>query len=186
VLVLLQISEVLLESGIMSYLEGLDDNGKGGTEQHDLAVLWMKPKQLFYNWGELRRQKLVGLIHDKGLAGGQISHSLAGQIKYSSWRSDNDMDWVAQSNDIVLQPGTARRHHDIDAEVLSKRLANLRSLESQLSGRDEYEGLCFGDLGVYALECGDNECGGLSGAVLRSRKDVAAGECYWNCLFLDW
>lgn len=166
-------------------LEALHHNWEGGTEKHDLSVFGMKSKKLLHNWGKLGRQKLIGLVHDKGLASREISHALACKIQNPAWCSNNDMNWLAQSDDIVLQSCPTCRDHDVDTQVLSQHLAYLRGLEGEFSGGDEDKSLCLGALRVYALECGDDEGGSLSGAVLRSRQDVSAGQSHWDRFFLD-
>jgi hypothetical protein len=95
------------------------------------------------------------------------------------------VDGFAQSDDIVLETCSTGRNHDVDTQVLSKRLAYLRCLEGELSGGDEDQCLCFGALGVDAFEGGDDESSGLSGAVFCSCKDVSSGEGYRDGLFLN-
>lgn len=169
----------------MLVLEALDHNRERGAEEHDLAIFRVEAEQLLNDRGEFWRQKLVGLVHDKCLATRKICYPFSSQIQNSAWCSNNDVDGVAQSDNIVFQPSAARGHHDVDTKVLSKRLADLRGLEGELSSGDEDESLCLCDLGIYALECRDDECSSLSGTVLRSRKDIATGQSYGYRLFLN-
>lgn len=48
-------------------LELLDDDGESGGEQHDLSVFGVELEQLLDSDRKLRREELVGFIHDKGL-----------------------------------------------------------------------------------------------------------------------
>lgn len=169
----------------LAHLEALHDDGKGGAKEHDLSVLGMEAEELFDHWGKLGGQELVSLIHYKGLAGREVSDALAGQIENPAGGANNDVHRFAQPNDVVLQPRPAGRDHDVDAKMLSQRLAHLRCLQGELSGRDENESLRLWAFWVYALERGDDEGGRLSGAVLGSREDVAAGQGHGDGLFLD-
>lgn len=106
-------------------LEALNLNRESCTEEHNLAVLGVEIQELFNNWGEFGRQEFVSLIHDKGLALGQISNTLACQIQNSSRRSNNDMDRFIQPHDVVFKVGTSSRYHYVHAKVLAKLFADL-------------------------------------------------------------
>ena len=170
----------------MLVLEVLNDDGEGSAEQHHLPILRMKSEQLLDDGRELRRQKLVSFIHDKRLTSGKIGYTLARKIQDSTGCSNDDVDRVAESDDIVLKSCSTGRNHDVDTEMLSQGLADLRCLKSQLSGGYEDERLCLGVLRVHAFESGNDESRGLSGAILRSRKNVSSCESDGNSLLLNW
>lgn len=169
----------------MLVLEVLHHNGEGRTEEHHLPVLRVEAKELLDDGSKLGGQELIGFIHDERLASCEISYTLTGKIQDPAWCSNNNVDGLAQSNDIVLQPCSTGANHDVDSQVLSQGLADLRCLESQFSGGHKDERLCLRILRVDAFESGNNESRSLSSAILRSRKDVSSGQGNGNGLFLD-
>lgn len=146
----------------------------------------MKGEELLNNWGKLRRQKLIRFIHDKGRAFRQVCNSLTCKIKYSSRCSNNDVNSIIQTNDIVHQPSTTSGNHNINAKMLSKGLADLGGLQGKLSSGDKDESLCFRVFRVYAFEGRNDESGGFSCAVFRSCKNVSPRERNGDGLFLNW
>jgi hypothetical protein len=176
---------VQLHDARIIHLEALDHDRESGTEKHDLSVLGVESKKLLDNGGEFGRKQLISLIHYECLASREIRHALSSQIQDPTRCSNNDVNRLAQTYNIVFEACSTSRNHDVDTQVLSKRLAYLRCLESELPGRDKNQCLCFGALGVDAFEGRDDEGGGLSGAVLCSCKDVSSGEGYRDGLFLD-
>ncbi len=165
--------------------EILDRKRESGGEEHDLAVLGMEAQELLDNRGELDGEKLVGLVHDEHGAFAQVGHLLASQIEDSAGGSDHNMDGILQPDDIVTEASATSGNHNVDAEVLAERLADLRCLHGQLASGDEDETLDLGDLGVDLFQCGDDEGGGLAGAVLGTSEDVTARKGYRYALFLN-
>ena len=164
----------------------LDREREGGGEQHDLTILGVELQELLNDGGEFLRQQLISLVHDEHWALAEISHLLASQIEDTAWCSDDDVYGILQTHDVVPQTSTTGCHHDIDAEMLAERLADLRCLHGKLTGGDENETLDLGDLGVDLLEGGDKESGSLAGTVLGASEDVSAGEGDGDRLFLNW
>lgn len=166
-------------------LEALNNDRKGGAEEHDLAVLRTEREQLFDDGSELGRQELIGLVHDEHLALGQVGHIFARQIQNSARGSNNDMNGFGQADNVVLQAGTTRRDHNVDTEVLSKRFAHLRRLQGQFSGRHQYQGLRFILLRIDAFQRWNDEGSSFTGAVLRSCKNIATRQSDRNGFFLN-
>lgn len=167
-------------------LEILDNDREGSTEQHHLPIFGVESKELFDDGSELGGQELISFIHNECLARCEIGHALARKIQNPAWCSNNDVNWFAQSDDIVLEPCSTSGDHDVDTEVFSQSFADLRSLQCQFSSRYKNERLCLRVLRVYALKGGNNEGCGFSSAVLRSRKDVSSCQGNRDGLFLNW
>lgn len=166
-------------------LEALDNDGEGRGEEHDLTILRVESQELLNDRGEFRRKKLVSFIHDEGWAGRKVSNALARQVQYPSRRTHNDVDRLAQTDNVVLEARASSGDHDIDAQVLAKGLADLRGLESQFSRRHQDQGLGLGALGVNALKSGNYERSGLAGAILGAGQNITAGQSDRNRLLLD-
>ena len=165
--------------------EVLDREGEGGGEEHHLAVLGVEPQELLDDGREFDRQKLVSFVHDEHGAFAKIRHLLAGEIENSSGGTDHNMDGILQPDDIVTKPSSTSGDHDVDAEMFSESLADLGSLHGQFAGRDEDETLDLGDLGVDLFQGGNDEGGGLAGAVLGTGEDITAGQGNGYAFFLD-
>lgn len=147
-------------------LEVLDDDWERGREEHHLPLWRAEAEQLLHDRLELWAEQLVGLVHHERRAPAQVGDPLAGEIEDSSRRSDEDVDGLRQSEDVVLEGGSSCGDHDVEAHVLSERLAHLRRLERELSRRHEDQRLDLWDLGVDLFQGRDRERSSLSGSVL--------------------
>ncbi|RBQ82883.1 hypothetical protein VDGD_21002 [Verticillium dahliae] len=145
----------------------------------------MELQQLLNDGSKLNGQELVCLVHDEHGTLAQIGDGLASEIENTARGSDNDMDGVLQTHNVVAKASATSGDHDVDAEVLAESLANLRCLHGELACGDEDEALDFGDFGVDLFEGGDNEGGGLAGAVLGAGQDIATGQGDRDGFFLD-
>mmetsp|Transcript_46946 Transcript_46946/g.78217 ORF Transcript_46946/g.78217 Transcript_46946/m.78217 type:complete len:419 (-) Transcript_46946:177-1433(-) len=173
----------VVEPGV---LEGLDGDGEGGREEEDLAGLGDDvAKELVDEGLELGREELVSFVHDEHLALGEVGDGLAGEIDDTARCSDEDVDGVVETDDVVLETGSSGRGHDLHVHVLAQFLADLRRLEGELTRGHEDDDLDLGDVSVDALQGGDEEGGGLSGAVLGTGEDVATSEGDGDGLLLD-
>lgn len=150
-----------------------------------MALLGHEGEELLDDGGEFGAEKFVGLVHDEGGALAEVGDALAGEVENTAGGSDEDVDGLAETHDVVAEGGSAGGDHDLDAGVLAKGLADLGGLEGELAGRDEEEGLDLVDARVHALEGGDDEGGRLAGPVLGTGEDVATGEGDGDGLFLD-
>ena len=175
----------LVGAGHVAVGEVLDREGEGGGEEHDLAILGVELKELLDDRGELDGQQLVGLIHDEHRALAQVGHILARQIEDTARGTNDDVDRVLETDNIIAQTGTTGGDHDVDAEVLAEGLADLGSLHGQLTCGDKDKTLDLGDFGVDALKCRDNEGGRLAGTILCARQDVSTGQCDGKSFFLN-
>ena len=164
----------------------LDREREGGREEHDLPVLRVESQELLYHWGEFDAEELVRLIHNEHGTLAQVGYVFTGEIEDAPRSAHYYMDGVLQTYNIVSKTGATGSNHDVDSKMLSKRLAHLRRLHGQFPRRDKDEALYLRHFGVDALEGGDDEGGGFSGAVLGSSEDIAT--CYrdGDCFFLDW
>lgn len=149
-----------------THLEVLDDDREGGREEHDLPLGRAEAKKLLHDGLEFRTEELVGLIHDERRARAEVGDSLPSEVEDPTWCSNEDVDGFRETEDVVLEGCSSSGNHDIDAKVLSERLADLGGLEGELSSRDEEESLDLGDLDVDLFERGNDEGGGLSCSVL--------------------
>lgn len=145
----------------------------------------MELEKLFDDGGELGREKLVSFVHDEHGAFTQIRHLLSSQIEDSARGADHNMDGVLETDNVIAEACATSGNHDVDAEVLSKRLANLGCLHGEFSGRDQDKTLDLVDFGVDLLESGDDEGSCFAGSVLGARKNITPGERNWNAFFLD-
>ena len=148
--------------------------GESCREEHDLSVSGVEFEELFDDRCEFNGQKLVSFIHDEHGALAEVGHLLSGQIEDTTWRADDDVDWVLETNNIVPQTSSTCSNHDVDPEMLAKGLADLGCLHGKLSCGDENETLDLGNLGVDLLERGDDEGCGFASTVLGARKDIPA------------
>lgn len=81
--------------------EGLDGSREGCAEKHYLAVLGVELKKLLNDRCEFGRQKLVGFIHDKHGALAEICNAFACKIEYSSRSTDNNVNGLGESDNII-------------------------------------------------------------------------------------
>lgn len=95
------------------------------------------------------------------------------------------MDGAVETDDVVLETGSSGRGHDLDIHVFAQFLADLRRLEGKLTRRHEDDDLDLGDVSVDALQSGDEEGSGLSGAVLGTSEDVTTSKGDGDGLLLD-
>ena len=168
-----------------TYLEGLDDHGEGGRVKHDLAFLREVGEQLLDNGCKLWTEELVGFIHDKGCALAEVGDTLAGQVEDATGSSDDNMNGLAKTHDIVLEGSASGGDHHLDAHMFAEGLADLCCLEGELTGRDEEEGLDVVLFEVDLFERGDDEGSGLSGSVLCTGKNISSSEGNGYGFFLD-
>lgn len=166
-------------------LEFLDNDGESGREEHDLAVRRVEREELIDSGGKFGGEELVGLIHDKCLGGREVCDTTAGKIQNSARCTNENMYGLVQADNVVLQASTSSSDHDIHTKVFSKRLADLRCLESQFSRGYQDQGLNLAVLGVDAFESGNDESSRLSGAVLCAGKDISAGKSDGDSFFLN-
>ena len=165
-------------------LEVLDDQRERRGEEHDLAIRREEGEDLLDDDGELGRQELVGLVHDERRAFGQVGDALGREIEDAAGRADEDVHGLRETHDVVLEDSATGRDHDVEAEVLAERLADLRRLQRQLARRDHQQRLDLGLLRVDLLQRRDHERGRLASEwrrsarpylarpVLRSRQDM--------------
>ena len=166
-------------------LEGLDDEGEGCRVKHDLTLLGEVCEQLLDNGREFGTEELIGLIHDKGRTFAKVGDALSSQVEDTTGGTDNNVNSFGQSHNIILEGGASCRDHDLHTHVLAQGLADLSGLESQLSGRDQEQGLNLCLFQIDLFQGGDNEGSRLSCAVLGSGQDVPACEGNRYRLFLD-
>lgn len=85
----------------------------------------MELEELLNDWGELLGQKLVGFVHDEHGAFGQVGNVLPSQVEDSTWRTDDNMDWILETDNVVPQTCSTCCNHHVDSQVLTECLANL-------------------------------------------------------------
>jgi hypothetical protein len=163
----------------------LDDEGEGSGKEGDLALLGHEAEELLDDGSELGREKLVRLVHHEHRALAQVGDTLTSKVKDTTGSTDEDVNGLAETEDVVAKGGSSGSDHDLNASVLAERLANLRCLKGELTGGDEEEGLDLLDFGVDTLEGRDDEGGGLSRSVLGTSEDVATGEGDGDGFFLN-
>lgn len=166
-------------------LEVLDDEREGSREERDLTLLGHEAQELLDDGRKLWREELVRLVHDKHRAFAQVGNSLSSEVEDATGRTNEDVDRLAETEDVVAKSRSSRRDHDLNARVLAERLADLRCLEGELTGRNEEEGLDLLDFGVDTLKGRDDEGGGLARSVLGASEDIATGEGDRDGFFLN-
>jgi len=110
---------------------------------------------------------------------------LLARVHQPAGRRHHDVHGLVQAHDVVLERRTAGRHHHLHAEVLAELFAHLARLQRQLSSRDEQNRLDGVFRDIHLLQHGDGERGGLAGAVLGARQDIAPSQRDGNRLLLD-
>jgi hypothetical protein len=168
-----------------AHLEVLDDEREGRGEEGDLALLGHEAEELLDDGGEFRGEKLVRLVHYEHRALAQVGDTLTGKVEDTTRSTDEDVNGLAEAEDVVAKGGSSGSDHDLNAGVLAERLADLRCLEGELTSGDEEEGLDLLDFGVDTLEGRNDEGGGLSRSVLGTSEDVATGESDGDGFFLN-
>ena len=103
----------------------LDRDWEGGGEEHELAVLGVAPENLLNRLKELDREKLVCFVHNEHGAFAQVGDVLSCKICYSAGGADEDVDGLAETEDVISQAGTTSCDHDVDAKVLAQGLAHV-------------------------------------------------------------
>lgn len=119
--------------------ERLNRHGERGGEEADLMSLVTEVDDLLEDGLELRRQELVGLVHDDGPAFGQVGDLLGGQVEDAAGRRDDDVNGIVQTHDVILEGRSARGDHAVQAHVLANLFDNGRCLQRELARWDENE-----------------------------------------------
>ena len=171
--------------GEVFVFERFHSHGESGREEKNLAVVGEELDDFLDENLEFGGEKLIGLVHNQHVALAQITDLLLGKIQNTTRGSDQEMDGLVQTNDIVLQVGTTGGHHDGEFAVLSELLANLRGLESQLTSGDKNQHLEFLFGAVGLVQSRDNESSSLSGSILSTSEDILSTEGNRDGFLLD-
>jgi hypothetical protein len=169
--------------------DGQNPRRHRGREQRRLSGLGVALEDRVEILGEAHVEHFVGFVEDQHL---QLPPAPASaQRMWSSARPGvaTTMPGAAFEGSDLLRDGRAAVHgHDPNADALGVLVNRLRDLHRQLAGRDEHQpaGRPLG-LGVAgeALQQGQREGGGLSGARRRLREKVPAGDQQRNGFALD-
>lgn len=141
--------------------------------------------ELLHQRLELRRQKLVRLVHDQHVAIPQVADALSGEVQNPTRRAHQQMHGLVEPHDVVFQARPARGYHDLYPKVFRELLANLRRLQRQFSRGNQNEHLNGILVLVNLFDGGDTERSGLARSVLGSGQNVASRQGDGNTLFLD-
>jgi len=161
---------------------------EGRGETHYLPLLGSVAEQPVNNRLELRRKKLVGLIHDHNSALVKVDDTLVGQVQNTTRSTDDNLHRLLEANDIVAEVSTASRDNNSLLEagnVLSEHSHNSRRLERKLTSRHQDQHLSVLLLQANPLQAWNQERTGLAGSILGTSKNVTIEEGQGNRLFLN-
>ncbi len=99
-------------------LEGAHSHGEGGTEEADLTVTLALADQGLEDLLELRREKLVGLVHHDDLALGEVGDALVSEIVHTARGGDHHVHGRVEADDVIAQVGATSGGHHLDLHVL--------------------------------------------------------------------
>ncbi len=71
----------------------------------------------------------------------EVGDALTGKIEDTTGRTDEHVDGLTETQDIITKRGTTGGDHDFDAEVLSECLCDLTCLQRKFTRWDEEDGL---------------------------------------------
>ena len=140
---------------------------------------------MLHDRSEFGREQFVGFIHDENGTLAEVSDALTGKVEDTSRCTDENVDVLAETHDIVLESCPSGSDHDLSAHVLSEQFAYLGRLKGEFSSGDKEEGLNLWFLDVDLLEGGDNKSGSFARSVLGPGENVTFGERDGDRLFLD-
>lgn len=164
----------------------LDVYGESRGEEHHLPLAGAQAEHLLDDRGELLGEKLVGLVHDEDAALAQVGDTLSSEIENTARGTDENVDRLLETHNVVSQCRSSGGDHDLKArDVGAESLTDLRCLQRELTGGDEKNSLDVGELGVDAVEGGDDEGASLAGSILGTRENIASRECCGDGLFLN-
>lgn len=140
---------------------------------------------LFKDRLKLRREELVGLVHDDGAAFAKIRNLFRGQVKNTAGGGNNNVHRVVETHDIIFERRSPRSNHALNPHMLSNLLDNSRCLQGKLSRGDEDKNLNIGLRSIRLLQAGDNVRSRLPRPVLGSGQDIPILKNDGNGLFLN-
>lgn len=141
----------------------LDDVGThGGGEEADLGVDGDQLQDFVDLGQETTSEHLISLVEDEESEETGVKMVLLHHIENSSWGSDNDVNSLSESVDVINDVGSSDTEMAGDLEVGTDLFDDILDLEGEFAGRGEDEGLHLELLGLDKLEHADDEGGGLA------------------------
>lgn len=113
--------------GHVHLLEVLDLLGVGRTEKSDLRVRH-DLDDLFDDFAEVARKKLVHFVEYEELALIEVGHLLARQIEDAAWSSDDYVHILVQTVKVIGHFCASCAHHALELLILAEVLYHQRSL----------------------------------------------------------
>ncbi len=160
-----------------------------GREQQGLALLGHCQQQAVEVAFKTQVQHAVRLIQHQRLQRVELDRALVQQVQQTAWRGHQHVQTLAQLADLRLDRYAAIRHIGAQRQVAAIGTEAVVDLLGQFARRHQYQaahrlraGHAFHG---QALQNGQRETGGLAGARLRGRHQVAARQHGRNGLLLD-
>ena len=171
--------------GEVFVFERFHGHRESGREEENLSVIGEELNDFLNENLEFGGKKFVGFVHNQHVTFAQITDLLLCEIQNTTGGSNQKVDGLIQTNDIILQISTTSGHHHRELTVLSELLTDLRGLEGELASRDENQHLKFFLGPVGLVQRRDNESSSLSSSVLSTSEDILSTEGNRDGFLLD-
>ena len=151
--------------------------GHGGREQQRLPLGGQLGDDSLEVGQKAHVEHAVGLVEDEELERGEVDVAKAHVVEQAAGRRDDDL--RAGLDRVLLRAELDAAHHADrgEADVVAERQRLLVDLQRELArGRKDERAQLARDAAVHALQDGEQERGGLSGARGRAADQIAAGE----------
>ena len=139
-----------------------DIQGHGSGEKANLDLFREELENVVDLLLESTRKHLIGLIQEELFHAVQSESTSGNHIVDTTRGSNNDVNTLLESTDIVTDGGTSDTGVDLDVHVISKGQDDLLNLAGQLTGRSQDKSLAFLDRLVDDCETTDSKSGGFT------------------------
>jgi len=162
---------------------------EGGSEHHDLLVMWSSLEDLLDIASHVDVIKnLIALVKDEHLELVKVEGLAAGEGEDSSWGSNNDVWWSGSLKHLLLTRGWGTSVDDLGSHILhelGKTIELSLDLVGQLLGVAENQSLAWLWVVSEALKDGEDKDGSLSHTRDSLAESVNSQDGLWDALLLD-
>ena len=167
------------------FLETFDGYWISCGEERYLTIYRHEIKNFGYDDFEVIGEQLVDLIKHQHFTLIEFGDVLTRKIENSSWSGNNDVNWLVESVDILLDLVSTSRNHALDLLVLAELLDDHARLRGKLSGGHQNETLDVVLCDVDPLDHGNGVRSSLTCSIFGSRYYISVFQSNWDALFLD-
>lgn len=167
------------------FLEVFDCYWISCGEKWYLSIWWHEIKNFGYNDFKVIWEQLVDFIKNQHITLIEFGNVLTRKIENSSWSGNNNVNWLIESVDILLDLVSTSRNHALDLLVLAKLLNNHTRLHGKLSCRHQNKTLDMVLCHINPFNHRNRVWSSLTCSIFGSRYYISVLQSNWDALFLD-